>query len=362
MPFRFFEPKFRFLRPRLEPKGLTIVQLESEGARRRIRISRDATSGERMKKVLLTMLIALLATTMGISSAQAKRLGGGGSFGKQSQSARQAPAQSSQASNVAKSGTPAAAPKPSSPWKGILGGALLGLGLGALLSHLGLSGAMASMISTILMVALLGLAAMFIYRMVMRRAAANGRLQPAYARSGGAGAYGSNYGSNHGSAYRSPSSSTPAIGSGLDAFSNTLGSPLQAAEPVSYSPWGVPTDFDTHGFLRNAKTYFIRLQAAWDKADHNDIRSFTTPEMFAEIKMQVQERGTGDNHTDVVSLDAELLGIETIGDEYLASVRFNGTIRESEQAVVEPFTEIWNLSKPVNGDTGWLLAGIQQTH
>lgn len=136
---------------------------------------------------------------------------------------------------------------------------------------------------------------------------------------------------------------------------------MASAEPVSYSPWGVPTDFDTQGFLRHAKTYFIRLQAAWDKADQQDIRSFTTPEMFAEIKMQIQERGATGNHTDVVTLDAELLGIETVADEYLASVRFTGMIRESEHATAEPFTEIWNLSKPVTGDTGWLLAGIQQS-
>ncbi|MDB5765120.1 MAG: Tim44 protein [Herminiimonas sp.] len=297
-----------------------------------------------MKKFLMVIMAAVVALTVGVSSAEAKRLGGGSSFGKQSQGvSRQAPAQSSQAMNTAKPAPPQAVPpKPASPWKGILGGALLGLGLGALLSHFGLGGAMAGMISTILMVALLAFAAMFIYRMLRRKSDSGAR--PAYA-----------------------GASQPEFGSGL-------GSPIEPVRPaalqsvplasgsdaVSLAPWGVPADFDTTGFLRHAKTYFIRLQAAWDKADINDIREFTTTEMFAEVKMQIQERGASANNTDVVSLDAELLGIETVGSDHLASVKFSGMIRESDNASAAPFSEVWNLSRPLSGQGGWLLAGIQQ--
>lgn len=112
--------------------------------------------------------------------------------------------------------------------------------------------------------------------------------------------------------------------------------------------------------MRNAKTYFIRLQAAWDRADVNDIREFTTPEMFAELRMQLTERGAAPNATDVVQLDAQLLGIETMAFDYLATVRFQGLIKEAPDASAEPFAEIWNLSKPLNGSGGWVLAGIQQ--
>jgi predicted lipid-binding transport protein (Tim44 family) len=305
----------------------------------------EANSGGNMKKLLMTMMVAVVAVTVGVSNAEAKRLGGGGSFGKQSQGmSRQAPAQSSQATNTAKpAAQQGAAPKPASPWKGILGGALLGLGLGALLSHLGLGGAMAGMISTILMVALLALAAMFIYRMLRRNSAASGA-QPAYASA-------------------QPSGFTPQIGSRIDpALPAALQSaPLASgAETVGYSPWSVPVDFDTESFLRHAKTYFIRLQAAWDKVEINDIREFTTPEMFAELKMQLQERGAAPNNTDVVSIDAELLGIQTSGNEHLASIKFSGMIKESDNAPALPFSEIWNLSKPMSGQGGWLLAGIEQ--
>ena len=123
----------------------------------------------------------------------------------------------------------------------------------------------------------------------------------------------------------------------------------------------IPEGFDTTGFLRHAKTNFIRMQAAWDKADVNDIREFTTPEMFAELKMQLTERGASANHTDVVSLDAELLGIETTSEEHIASIRFSGMIREAENVAAEAFSEVWVLAKPVSGSVGWLLAGLQQS-
>ncbi|MGV8893525.1 MAG: Tim44 domain-containing protein [Burkholderiaceae bacterium] len=309
-----------------------------------------------MKKILLALVMVASTLALSIPQAEARRMGGGSSsFGKQSSNvSRQAPARQSQATNAAAAPGAAAAAKPASPWKGILGGALLGLGLGALLSHFGMGGALASMISTLLMVALFAIAAMFIYRIWMRNKIGNSGnnnnlgAQPAYN-----GAY--NAGNN---------TPLPSIGSRIDApsqpaalqstpFSSGSNAPEQAT-------WNIPSDFDVPGFLRTTKTYYIRLQAAWDRADTNDIREFTTPEMFGELRLQLQERGAAANVTDVVTLDAELLGIETTSNEYLASVKFSGMIKESEHAQAEAFAEVWNLSKPREGQGGWVLAGIQQ--
>jgi|SRR5450830_37644 len=308
-----------------------------------------------MKKVFVALIVAALTLSVGITAVEAKRLGGGGSFGKQSSGAsRQAqnPMQQNQAAS-AKPTAPtaaAAAPKPS-PWKGILGGALLGLGLGALLSHFGMGGALASMISTVLMVALLAFAAMFIYRMIKRKSEGQGNTRAAYAAA-------------------NDDFSTPAIGSQRDATfipkalqANEFGTAatgVGGAMVAEQSSYGIPADFDVVGFVRSAKTYFIRLQAAWDKGDANDIREFTTPEMFGEIKLQLQERGATANNTDVVSLDAEMLGLESVGNDYMASVKFFGFIKEDPSASPSQFNEIWNLSKPVSGSGGWVLAGIQQ--
>lgn len=300
-----------------------------------------------MQKFLIALLVAVSAASMVVPEAEAKRMGGGGSFGRQSQMSRQAPSQPTQnnaaSATQAQRGAAAPAPagavtKPASPWRNILGGALLGLGLGALLSHLGIGGALASVISTVLMLALLAFAGMFIYRMLRRKGP-----EAPHARAAYAGAY--------------SAGNTPEIGSKLEPQGHPLSLQTDAASGTAMA---LPADFDVPAFLRNAKTYFIRLQAAWDRADVNDIREFTTPEMFGELRLQLQERGASPNHTDVVSLDAELLGIEQTDNDYLAGVKFSGLIKEAENASAEQFTEIWNLTKPVSGTGGWLLAGIQQ--
>ena len=286
-----------------------------------------------MKKFWMALVVAIMGVAVVVSSAEAKRLGGGGSFGKSSPSySRQAPAQGAgQSATAPRPAPPAAAP--ASPWRGILGGALLGLGLGALMSHFGLGGEFASMMGTLLMIGLLAFGAMFLFRMLSKKTASQAP-RPAFA--------------------------GPMEKSGIPEVGSNLGSAPQPVSQQSGAAPAIPADFDTPGFLRHAKTNFLRMQAAWDKGDAQDIREFTTPEMFAELKMQLTERGASANHTDVVTLEAELMGIETVGDEHLASVRFNGMVKEDEHAPVEAFNEIWVLSKPMNGDGGWLLAGIQQ--
>lgn len=244
-------------------------------------------------------------------------------------------------------------PKPASPWKGILGGALLGLGLGALFSHLGFGSAMSGILGTVIMLALLAGVVVLLFRLFRRKSA------PALAPAGMPAGYSGNggYANNNGYAAQPASAGgTPEIGSRLaDAPAAA-----PAAAPVAHTPWGVPADFDAATFLRVAKGNFIRLQAAWDKGDVADIREFTTPEVFAELKLQITERGAQKDYTDVVSIEAELLGIETSNDEYLSSVKFSGMIKPAPDALAEPFNEVWNLVKPVSGNGGWLLAGIQQ--
>jgi predicted lipid-binding transport protein (Tim44 family) len=325
-----------------------------------------------MKRLLIALLIAATTFAAMMPTAEAKRLGGGASFGKQSSYSRQnsaapTPTPTPQPAYTAPkpaapAATPGAAvpPKPASPWRSIVGGALLGLGLGALFSHFGMGGAMGS----ILMFAVIAFAAIFLIRMFSRRSGNQSANEPFYA-PGNAPA--------QTSAQTSAYSSTPEIGSQIPGYG-------QAQPPIQSAPaglgagafgasgsalpaamaLGIPADFDAAGFLRNAKSYFIRLQAAGDKADIHDIREFTTPEVFAELRLQIQERGASPNVTDVVQLNAELLGIEQVSDEYLATVRFGGLIKEAADASAEPFTELWNFTKPVDGAGGWVLAGIQQ--
>jgi predicted lipid-binding transport protein (Tim44 family) len=144
----------------------------------------------------------------------------------------------------------------------------------------------------------------------------------------------------------------PSQSSGFD--SQSMGAAPAAAN--------VPAGFDVAGFIRAAKLNFMKLQLANDSGNIEELREFTTPELFADLSKDIAERGDAKQHTDVVSLNADLLEVVTEGSHHWASVRFSGLIREHPASAPESFEEIWNLAKPLDGSTGWLLAGIQQTH
>jgi len=295
-----------------------------------------------MKKFLIILALLLTSMAMLLPGAEAKRLGGGGSFGKQSSTYSR---QATPAAPAAPLASPQSTmPRPASPWKGMLGGALLGLGLGALMSHFGMGG----MFGNLLLIALVVFAALALVRLLSRKSQAQTSYQNDYTSNG----------PHLQTIYPASAQSfqgTPAIGSGLSGRA-----PGSGTNDAAHAPWGIPEGFDVPGFVRNGKSYFIRLQAAWDRADINDIREFTTPEMFGELRLQIQERGATPNVTDVVRIDGELLGIETLAHDYLATLKFTGLIKEAPDASAEPFSEIWNLSKPIAGTSGWVLAGIEQ--
>lgn len=133
-----------------------------------------------------------------------------------------------------------------------------------------------------------------------------------------------------------------------------------AAAPAAILPPGMPADFDQPAFLAHAKASFVRMQAAWDKGDTVDLQAFTTPQVFAELSQQIQGQGDLAVTTEVVSIDAELLGMQTIANDQLASVKFVGLLKSAPEAEAAPFAEVWNMSRPLGGNSGWLLAGIQQ--
>ena len=121
-----------------------------------------------------------------------------------------------------------------------------------------------------------------------------------------------------------------------------------------------PPGFDADAFAREAKLNFIRLQAAFDAANLDDLRAFTSPEVFAEISMQLAERGDVAQTTDVMTLDAEVLEAIDEGNRHIVSVRFSGLVREAAGQDAVPLDEVWHLTKPANGQGGWVIAGIQQ--
>lgn len=342
------------------------------------------TIGAQVKRGLLAIMLVTGAGLMVMADADAKRFGGGGSIGRQSTNVTRqaAPATTGSSFGQTRPSAPTAAPtagatpaalppKPASPWKGIVGGLVGGALLGALFSNMGMGAGMAGALGSILPLLLIAGVAFFLFRLFQNRKAASTPSyigmpsapmsdinQNSYQRSDNVIPMNNAPAKSFQSAAESFSSAPSALGAPTAAIATGIGASNTMNAPVP--TWTLPADFDGAGFLRQAKTYFIRLQAAWDKADINDIREFTTGEMYAEIKLQIQERGASPNVTDVVTLDAELLGIETLANDYLASVKFSGMIKEAANAPAEAFKEVWNLSKPVDGSSGWVLAGIQQ--
>ncbi len=292
------------------------------------------------KAVLLSL--SLLFALVG--QVDAARLGGGRSIGRapsapmQRQAAPvQKPVQQAQPT------TPAPAPQAPAPSRfggmgGILGGLAAGLGIGYLLSHFGMGEGASSLITGLLIAALAGFVIMFVIR----------RLLPAMSGPGQA---------TSAPIQRAPLEQAPRSEPGFNPASNAFGG--TGTEPAPFKST-LPPGFDEYAFLENAKQYFGNLQKAWDQGDLAALREFTTPEMFATIQQDLAGRTDGANQTDVVSINAKLLGIETADNTYFCSVQFSGMIREQQGAPANNFSEIWNLSKPVEGPGGWVLAGIQQ--
>ncbi|HEY9105667.1 MAG TPA: Tim44-like domain-containing protein [Roseateles sp.] len=288
-----------------------------------------------MNRFLAVTVATLLAVTLPVHDAEAKRLGGGGM--KRSVPTQttpntppaQQPAGPQQAAPAKQAATtpaaPAAAPKHS--WLGPIAGLAAGLGLAALASHFGFGEGLAS-IMTIL---LLGMVAVFAIRFLVRRFA-----QP---KAQLAGANGANF-----RMQPEPQAWQPQAASAA---------PVAAAATST-----LPADFDTAGFEKLAKQVFIRLQAANDAGDQADLRRFTTPQMYASIQHDLLERGGESQRTDVLQLDASVVDVATENGEQIVSVRFWGLVREESERAAENFDEIWHLARA--GDS-WLIAGIQQT-
>ena len=322
-----------------------------------------------MNKILTLMLAGVLALGS-LNAEAARRLGGGKSLGQQSGNVTQreavrpqAPVAPTQQVAPAPAPKPTAAPAPAAakkPWGAMLGGLAAGLGLAWLAHSLGFGEAFGN----VLMVMLLAMVAMAVIGMILRRRAPVAP-QMAYQ---GAGAsaeqptsfkqYNPEKVGNDASARPWESQSTHFDSTAPAETGSMIGAGLRGAQG-----WGVPADFDVTGFVDAAKRNFITLQDAWDRSDIALLRSMMTDAMVTEIRSQLSEREAQfpgqPNKTEVVMLEAQLLGIEDLPDAYMASVEFNGMIREEPSAGPSPFREVWNMTKPKSGGSGWLVAGVQ---
>lgn len=336
-------------------------------------------------RFIAAALIAVSSTALLAVSfdAEARRMGGGSSAGRQSTNVMQnraattPPAAAPNAASTARApvagaaaGTAAAGARSgASRWFGPIAGIAAGLGIAALLSHMGLSGAVAEFLGSMLLIALVVFAVIFIVR----------RLRNSGPRHATQGAFGAGNASRRDQQPQQPlwrenaAAERPAVApapvapvaaapvapaASFPGVAATDHASASVPKSDAQGNWFIPGDFDTQRFLAQAKSQFIQIQGIWDSGDTDKLHDFLTDDLVAELKPQLTERGATPNVTEVVLLNAEMLGIETVSDGHLASVRFSGMLREQPGAEAFRFEEVWNLYKPESG--GWLLAGIQQ--
>jgi predicted lipid-binding transport protein (Tim44 family) len=319
-----------------------------------------------MKRTPILLFAAVAALTLSLSDfADARRMGGGRSLGAQRESvtpSRPATAPAAPASNAntaaqaqptapaakaAPGAPPAPAPSGASRWLGPIAGLAAGLGLAALMSHFGLSEGFGSL----LLIGLAVFAAIFLLRMFLSRRQAAAPMQ--YAGVSPNNKVPATYDARPVPAWRGVEKTEPALET----------EPMVAAEPEAPA-FGVvrkplPEGFDAETFAKEAKRQYVEIQRSYDNADRAALSSVMTAEMNAEIGREIDQRGAH-QATEIVTLDAEVLEVTTEGDKYWASVRFTGLVREDGEPLPKSLDEIWNLTKPVNGRSGWLLAGISQ--
>ncbi len=313
---------------------------------------------------LVALTVAMVFTG---ADAEAKRMGGGKSVGKQSSNVTQREAAPAAAKPAAPAAAPAAA-APKRPWGAMLGGLAAGLGLAWLASSLGFGEGMAQFMTFALAALAIMLVVGFVLRYLKSRREGAGQTSESPFAFQGAGAspapgYSPANVGNDASARPWERASTAFEASPAANGTSAQGGSMIGSALLGAQTWGVPSGFDSEGFLAACKTNFVTLQGAWDRSDISALREMMTDEMLDQIKTQLAEReshtGGTVNKTDVLRLDAQLLGIEETTEVYLASVEFSGMIREDESAGPSPFREVWNMSKPRHGAGGWLVAGVQ---
>src|SRR5690625_3770938 len=317
------------------------------------------------------LLFALAVTTLmfiAISfDAQAQRFGGMRSFGRQSSnimkqrqavkppaaasSSRQQQGSSAASTRQQAGAQNAAARSGLSRFLGPIAGIAAGLGIAALLSSLGLSGAFLELISSLVLI----LAVVFIARWLFRMLR-GGAAQPLGATRGSTGTssgYNNSYRQSHPAPGASDWSATPSSVT-IDGQAREVQDEVQQD-----TSWFIPQDFDVPVFLDNAKKQFAHIQSLWDQGDAEGLQQFLTDDLFKELQPSILANAQSQtNRTEIVLLNAELMGIEKLEDGYLASVRYSGMLREGGNPEATRFEEVWNLLKAEG--TGWLVAGIQQ--
>jgi predicted lipid-binding transport protein (Tim44 family) len=275
-----------------------------------------------MQRFLSIALALCLGLTFSID-ADAKRFGGGKSWGAKPKHS-QMQKQQAQPSATQAPGKQAAA---AGARPGI-GGMLMGLAAGGLLASMFMGGAFEGL--QIMDILIFGLIAFVIFKLIASRR----RHMPQAATAGG------------------PAMQREAH----DTQQNIFGSSNIATQPALQ----VPAWFNEANFLQAAEGHFNALQQHWDANEMHLIAEFVTPEMLTFLSNERSSLGDAMQSTYIDDLTVQLDGIDEQSERTVATITFHGVAKTSRFDQGEAFSESWSMERQNGDNQPWLIAGIRQ--
>ena len=274
-----------------------------------------------MKKLIVLSIMAIFTLSIvGAEDADARRFGGGSSFGK-SRMFKQ-PTQSRTTQKVTPANTQKGAAR--TGMMGMIGG----LALGGLLGAMFFGGAFEGL--NFFDILIFGVLLFILFKFLGRKA----KNSMAYA----------------------------GVQPGREQQSSGLFGGGGEAEPVQGH--AVTPNIDQEFFIKAAKDIFMRMQVAWDAKDMEEIRGFCLSEVANRIELEMGNLGEKTTETEVATLNAEITDAWVESNFEWVAVHFTAMIQEKESGIDATSNEIqehWIFQHdPSSEDPTWYLAGIQQ--
>ncbi|WP_299013535.1 TIM44-like domain-containing protein [uncultured Photobacterium sp.] len=293
-----------------------------------------------MKRFFTIFALILTVSFMATPHAEAKKFGGGKSFGK---SFKTAPVkqQKPQQTDTLKQQNPTANQAGKSSKKGLMGGLLGGLLAGGLLAAF-FGGAFEGI--QFMDILIFGLIAFVIFKLFKTMRGA--KTTPMGHRE----AYAGN--SQHKQSHQQfRQAAAPEM--------NTASASEDFASTDSDVPFNLTPGFNMNAFLNGAREHYRILQGAWNHNELETIREYVSPALLEDL-MAERAKLEGEQHTEVMYVDAELVRADYDANIAQLSVQFTGRYKDRHEGVEEEITDIWHLERDLRSSNApWLIVGIQ---
>lgn len=303
-----------------------------------------------MKHFIVSIIALLMFSIATVPVAEAKRFGGGKSFGKSFKTAP-APKQNTSSlnqSNAQKNNANKAATNNSR--KGLFGGILGGLLAGGLLAAF-FGGAFEGI--QFMDILIFGLLGYLIFRLIKN--ARGVKPQPRANQNAYQGAgQNQSFDANMQNFERQSAENQGTFGANTGAQTGGFGATGQSDVPYNFPP-----GFDAHAFVEGSREHYRTIQGAWNYNQLDTIQEYVDASLFESLKAE-RVSLEGEQHTEVMYVDAEIVRGDYNQSKAELSLQFSGRYRDSAEGVEEDIDEIWHLERDLTrADQPWLIVGIQ---